>query len=85
MSLRTFKSKYMTRLMNLKRELESKYPDKRDRIEYVTDILMSKLQTLRTYSLTDYLHTIHLACREFEEFEVLIPDEKEVDKLLKEE
>jgi len=84
-TLREFKAKYMTKLMNLKKELLSKYHDKVDRVNYITDLLMSKLQTLRTYSLADYLHTIHLACREFEEFEVLIPDEKELDKLLKKE
>jgi len=83
--LRKFKSKYMTKLLNIKKELLTKYPDKADRINYVTDILMSKLQTLRAYTLADYLHTIYLAVNEFKELEVLIPSEEEINKLIEKE
>jgi hypothetical protein len=75
----------MTRLINLKRELVGKYPNKRDRVEYITDILMNKLEHLRTYTLPDYIRTIHLACKEFGEFEALIPSEEEVDDLIRDE
>lgn len=85
MNLRRFKSKYMTRLMNLKRELLGKYPDKRDRVEYVADILMTKLEHLRVYTLPDYIRTIYFACKEFREFEALVPSEEEVDDLIRDE
>ena len=72
----------MSRLLNLKLELMSKYPDKIERINYIVDILSSKLQNLRTYSMFDYLHMIHLASKEFSEFNTLIPSNEEIDKLL---
>jgi hypothetical protein len=71
--------------MNLKRELESKYPDRRSRVEYITDILMNKLEHLRTYTLPDYIRTIYSACKEFKEFEALVPSEEEVDDLIRDE
>jgi hypothetical protein len=37
---------------------------------------------LRVYTLSDYLHTVHLASKEFREFEALIPTEEEVEELL---
>ena len=43
-TLREFKAKYMTKLMNLKRELLSKYHDKVDRVNYITDLLMREFE-----------------------------------------
>jgi hypothetical protein len=80
--LTEFRAKYMARLLNLRRQLLERYPDRAQRIEYIVDVLSSKLQTLSVYTLGDYLHTVHLATREFPEFEELIPSEGEVELLL---
>ncbi|MEM4584688.1 MAG: hypothetical protein QW611_06895 [Ignisphaera sp.] len=84
MELREFKALSLAKLMSLSKKLKEKYPHQADRIEYITFELASKLQNLRTYSLTDYLFTLYLASREFREFSELIPDEKTVENLLKE-
>lgn len=83
--LRTFRAKYLSRLLKLKLELISKYPDKAERIIYLVDVIASKLQNLRIYSMTDYLFTIHLASKEFPEFNTLTPPVEEVEELLEEE
>ncbi|MEM1694068.1 MAG: hypothetical protein QXH21_07315 [Ignisphaera sp.] len=82
--LREFKALSLAKLMSLSKKLKEKYPERVDRIEYITFELASKLQNLRTYTLTDYLFTLYLASREFHEFSELIPDEKTVEELLSE-
>jgi hypothetical protein len=81
--LREFKAKYMVKLLNIRKQLLEKYPDKAQRVEYVTDILGSKLSTLRVYTLADYLRTLQLAIKEFPELEELVPPHQEVEELLK--
>jgi len=71
--------------MSLAKKLKEKYPERIDRIEYIVFELVSKLQNLRTYTLTDYLFTLYLALREFQEFVELMPDEKTVMELFEEE
>jgi hypothetical protein len=83
MELREFKAKYMARLLNLRKQLLERYPDKAQRVEYVIDILGSKLSSLRIYTLADYLRTVQLAIKEFKEFEVLVPTEEEIEQLLR--
>jgi hypothetical protein len=83
MELREFKAKYLARLLNLRKQLLEKYPERRERVEYVIDILGSKLSTLRVYTLADYLHTVYLASKEFKEFSEMIPAEEEVEELLR--
>jgi len=83
MKLAKFRAKYMTRLQELKQSLLSQYPERRERIEYICDLLMNKLANLRTHTLADYIHTLHLATKEFSEFKELIPSAKEVEELLK--
>jgi hypothetical protein len=82
MRLREFRAKYMAKLLNLRKELLEKYPDKAERVEYVADVLANKLSNLRVYTLADYLHTVHLAIKEFREFEELVPSEGEIEELL---
>jgi len=84
MTLREFKAKYLARLLNMKKQLLEKYPDRADRVEYVVDVLVAKLENLRVFTLTDYLATLHHAAKEFRELEELIPSEREIDELLKE-
>jgi len=84
MRLREFKAKYMAKLLNMKKQLVEKYPDRADRVEYVVDVLVAKLENLRVFTLTDYLATLHHAAKEFKELEELIPGEREIDELLKE-
>jgi hypothetical protein len=82
MRLREFKAKYMAKLMELRKRLTEKYPDRSDRVIYISDLLMAKLRSLRTFTLTDYLATLYDATREFSEFESLLPGEKEIESLL---
>ncbi|MFH8120349.1 MAG: hypothetical protein QXS37_06110 [Candidatus Aenigmatarchaeota archaeon] len=84
MELREFKAMSLAKLMSLSKKLKEKYPERADRIEYIVFELVSKLQNLRTYTLTDYLFTLYLATREFQEFAELIPNEKTVEELLSE-
>jgi hypothetical protein len=73
-----FKAKYLSRLMMLRKELKAKYPEKADRIETIVFEIAPKLANLRRHALTDYLFTITLACREFNEFCQLVPTEQEI-------
>jgi hypothetical protein len=84
-TLREFKTKYLVKLLNLKKQLLEKYPDKAQRVEYVVDLLVTKLENLRTFTLTDYIATLYHASKEFKELEALIPAEEEVNELLKRE
>jgi hypothetical protein len=84
-TLREFKAKYMARLLNIKKELLEKYPEKRERVEYIVDILVTKLEHLRTFTLPDYLSTVYYASKEFREIEQLIPSEEEVRELVERE
>jgi hypothetical protein len=81
-TLREFKAKYLAKLLNLKKQLLEKYPEKRERVEYVVDVLVAKLEHLRTFTLTDYIATLHYASKEFKEIEQLIPTEEEINELL---
>ena len=81
-TLREFKAKYLTKLLNLKKQLVEKYPEKSGRVEYIVDILVAKLEHLRTFTLTDYIATIYHASKEFKEFEQIIPSEQEIEELL---
>jgi hypothetical protein len=83
MKLREFRTKYLTKLLNLTKSLKEKYPDKAERIEYLTSILSTKLYNLRTFTLADYVYTLYLASTEFSEFANLIPSEQEVNELYK--
>ena len=83
MRLREFKAKSMARLVEIKKELLEKYPDKAERINYVVDVIAAKLKSLRTFTLTDYIETLYRASKEFKELEALIPSSKEVNELLK--
>jgi hypothetical protein len=84
-TLREFKAKYLAKLLNLKKQLLEKYPEKRERVEYIVDLLASKLENLRTFTLTDYLFTLHLAAKEIPEIEQLIPPSEEVEELIERE
>ena len=84
MSFEVFKTRQMTKLLQLRSELNNKYPEKRDRVNYIIDILVSRLQSVSEWNtLTDYLFTAYLACKEFSELCVLTED-KELDKILHE-
>jgi hypothetical protein len=85
MKLSSFRAKYLSKLLALKRELEQKYPDKRERIEYIVDVIANKLENLRTHTLADYIFTLYLATKEFPEFSELTPTSKEIEEILDEE
>jgi hypothetical protein len=80
--LREFKTKYMAKLLELRQQLLEKYPSKRDRVEHVVDTLMTKLYNLRTFTLPDYIFTLYLAAKEFEEFKQMFPSEDEIRGLV---
>jgi hypothetical protein len=83
MNIREFKAKYMARLMEIRKQISEKYPDRSDRAQYISDLLIVKLRSLRTFTLADYLATLYDAVKEFKELEALIPSEKEIKALLK--
>jgi hypothetical protein len=82
-TLREFKAKYLAKLLNLKKQLVEKYPERAQRVEYITDILVAKLDNLRVFTLTDYLATLYHATKEFKEIEELIPPAEEIEELLR--
>jgi len=73
-----FKAKYLAKLMQLRRELRAKYPEKAERVESIVFVLAPKLINLRRHTLTDCLFSVTLACREFAEFCKLVPSEQEI-------
>jgi hypothetical protein len=83
MTLREFKAKYMAKLMEIRKQVSEKYPDPTGRAQYICDVIATKLRSLRTFTLTDYLATLYDATKEFKEFEAMIPSEKEIKALLK--
>jgi hypothetical protein len=83
MRLSDFKAMYLAKLLELKRKLLEKYPNKKERIEYVCDLLANKLSNLRTITLADYIRVLYLAVKEFPEFKELIPSVKEVEEILR--
>jgi len=82
MKLAKFRAKYMAKLQELKQRLLVSHPERKERIEYICDLLMSKLQNLRTHTVADYIFTIHLATKEFPELKELIPPTKEIEEIL---
>ncbi len=83
--LREFKAKYATKIIELKKKLIEKYPDKRDRIENIIDLIMVKLERLRRYDLADYLFTLYHATKEFPELQELVPSSDDIEALLSKE
>jgi hypothetical protein len=83
MELRDFKAKYLSKLLELEKELISKYPDRAERVKRVVDTLINKLYNLRTFTLSDYLYSLYVASREFPELEELIPSSREIEELLR--
>ena len=81
--LKKFRAVYLARLINLRKTLLEKYPDRRDRIEYICDTLENDLNELRTHTLAHYLHIVYQAYKEFPEFSEMIPSGSEVEELLK--
>lgn len=69
--------------MTIAKKLKEKYPDRVERIDRIVDMLATKLQQLRTFTLTDYLFTVYQVSKEFAEFAELVPDEETVRELLK--
>jgi len=79
--LSEFKSRQLAKLFELKQKLLSAYPDRTERIEYIADLIATKAYSLRSYSLPDYIFTLHLASKEFKEFAELIPSAQEIEEL----
>ncbi|MCL7388702.1 MAG: hypothetical protein LZ173_02030 [Thaumarchaeota archaeon] len=78
-----FKAKYLARLMNIRRELEAKHPEKADRIESIVFEIAPLLAEMRRQTLNNYMFTVTLACKELPAFCNLIPSEEELKKLMK--
>lgn len=84
MKLREFKARQIARLMELKKQMLITHVNKADRVEYVVNTLIAKLQKLRTYTINSYLLTIHAFAKEFPELEELIPDHATIERLMRE-
>jgi hypothetical protein len=82
MKLREFKARSLAKLIEIKRQLLEKYPDRSERVNYIIDLLATKLENLRTFTLTDYIFTLYQASKEFKELEQLIPSVQEINELL---
>ena len=74
---------YLARLINLRKTLLEKYPDRRERIEFICVTLEDELSELRTHTIAHYLHIVYQAYKEFPEFSEMIPSGSEVEELLK--
>ena len=85
MKLREFKALMLARILQLKNELLQKYPEKSERIYELTELLVHKTQNLRAFTLSDYIHTLYLASKEFTEFEKIIPSADIIEELLRDE
>jgi len=82
MKLREFKAIMLAKILMIKKELLQKYPQRSERIEELTELLIHKTQNLRAFTLSDYIHTLYLASKEFAEFEKIIPLANMVEELL---
>jgi hypothetical protein len=83
MNMTEFKIKYLLKLGDIEEMLLVKYPDKKERIVFLCNLLESKLESLQLYNLNDYVATILHARQEFNEFIELLPWEFEVEQLIK--
>ena len=84
MELREFKAITMSKLMKLSEELKQKYPQKASRVDELVDMIVAKLNNLRSYTMSDFLFLLYAASKEFPEFKQLIPEPQEVEQLMKE-
>jgi hypothetical protein len=82
--LLAFKTKYMAAVVDIGRELKSKYPDKAGRVDAITKTLVEKLKRLRAVQVSDYIFTLMVASKEFPELEKALPTKEEVEELLEE-
>ena len=83
MIMTEFKIKYLLKLGNIEEILLVKYPDKKQRIVDLCNLLESKLESLEIYNLNDYVATVLHARQEFPEFIELLPWDYEVEQLIK--
>lgn len=81
--LARLRGRYLEHLGRLRRVLEAKYPDKRDRVSAVCDTLRSSIENLRHSNLVDYLLLLYRLSREFPELVELVPTGREVELILR--
>ena len=82
MNLEDFKVKYILKLGEVEQLLLEKYPDKKERIVFLCNLLESKLENLELHNMHDYLATIFHSKEEFPEIMELWPWDYEVEQLL---
>ena len=51
-------------------------------VNEVCDTIATKIQSLRTYTLADFMYLLYQASKEFPELAELIPDEKTIRELM---
>jgi hypothetical protein len=81
--LARLRRRYLELLERLRRVLESRYPDRRDRVSTVCDTLRSSIENLRHSNLADYLLLLYRLSREFPELVELVPTGREVELILR--
>ena len=87
MNLREFRALELAKLFEIEKKLLQKYGNdekKAERVKTLVQSLAAKIYNLRTFTLTDFLFTVHQYAAEFEEFSELIPSVKTIEELLKE-
>lgn len=82
LKMREFKAKQLAGLISLKKTLLEKYPGKAEQIEEAINKLVVKVESLRTFTLSDYLSMLYRYAIQFPELLTLVPSPEEVKKLL---
>mgnify|MGYP001770758498 CR=1 FL=1 len=86
MNLREFRALELAKLFEIEKKLQQKYGNdekKVERIKTLVQSLAAKIYNLRTFTLADFLFTVHQYAAEFEEFAELMPSVEVVKELLK--
>jgi hypothetical protein len=81
--LQVLRRRYLEHLDRLRRVLETKYPDRRERVEMIYDLLRSGIGNLRHSNLVDYLQLLYRLSREFPELVELVPSGREIELILR--
>jgi hypothetical protein len=81
--LQALRRRYLEHLERLKRVLETKYPDRRERVGMACDLIRSSIENLRHSNLADYLHLLYRLSREFPELVELVPSGREIELILR--
>ena len=84
LKLEEFKSKYLRVLEGVKSELLSSYPEKRDEIVSVIELIERELRSLSLLTLRRYLDLVYQFAGKYIELNDIVPKPSEVEDLIRE-